>query len=377
MDFGFSDEQREVRDLSWQIFSEQVTAERLRAYDEYAEPRFDRDLWRLVLEAGLPGLAVEERYGGGGLGFMELGLLLEEAGRSIAPLPLVSHCVGGLLPLQRFASAGQKERWLAPATRGEILLSAALVEGGCGDHVLPENTVAVREGDSLVLNGRKMAVPFAVQSDRILLAARCDGDVALCWLDPGARGVRLNPCEATSFEPQAHLELDAVEVPAEDVLVTEGGAAIVDWLLQRLTVALCCHQLGVADAAMRMAASYTAERQQFGVPIATFQAVGHRVANCYIDVECLRLASYQACSLLAEEQPAMLETRIAKVWAGDVGHRVSYASQHVHGGMGIDRDYPLWRFCLWLRHNEMSLGGSSAQLAAIGAGLAAGEGLFA
>ncbi|TXS95672.1 acyl-CoA dehydrogenase family protein [Parahaliea maris] len=377
MDFGFSDEQRDIRELARQIFSEQVTADRLRAYDEYAEPRFDRDLWQILVDAGLPALAVEERYGGGGFGLMELGLLLEEAGRSIAPLPLVSHCVGGLLPLQRFGSDAQKERWLAPAARGDVLLTAALVEGGSGAHCLPELTTATREGEELVLTGRKLAVPYASQADRILLAARCDNEVALCWLDPSSSGVRLEPCQATSFEPQARLELESVRIPAADVLAWQGGASLLEWLVQRMTVALCCHQLGVADAAMRMAASYTAERQQFGVPVATFQAVGHRMANCYIDVECLRLAGYQACSLLAEEQPATLETRIAKVWAGDVGHRVSYATQHVHGGMGIDRDYPLWRYCLWLRHNEMTLGGSSAQLAAIGAGLAAGEGLFA
>ncbi|MFU8765512.1 MAG: acyl-CoA dehydrogenase family protein, partial [Haliea sp.] len=111
-------------------------------------------------------------------------------------------------------------------------------------------------------------------------------------------------------------------------------------------------------------------------PIATFQAVGHRMADCYIDVECLRLCTWQALSLLSDEQPATTEVQIAKIWAGDVGHRVSYASQHVHGGTGIDRDYPLWRYCLWLRYNEMALGSTGAQVAALGQRLAAGEGLF-
>jgi alkylation response protein AidB-like acyl-CoA dehydrogenase len=122
-----------------------------------------------------------------------------------------------------------------------------------------------------------------------------------------------------------------------------------------------------------MTASYTAERKQFGVPIATFQAVGHRAANCFIDVECLRLNTYQAVSLLDSEADATTAVQIAKIWAGDVGHRVSYASQHLHGGTGIDRDYPLWRLCLWARHNEVMLGGSARQLSELGVRIAAGE----
>jgi 3-oxocholest-4-en-26-oyl-CoA dehydrogenase beta subunit len=377
MDFGFSEEQRVVRDLARQILSEQVSAGSLRAYDEYLEPRFDPALWRALVDAGLPGLAAPSEYGGMGLGFLELALLVEEVGRSIAPVPVISHCVGGLLPLQRFASPVQRARWLPPAVSGELLLTAALLEPLHEDPAALPGVQAVADGEALRLVGRKQSVPFAAQSDWALLAAQLDGEVAVVLLDLRAPGVRRIPCQASSFEPQCHLELEEAPVLPEQVLVRSGGAAIMAWTGERMTAALCAHQLGAADAAMRMAAAYTGERQQFGVPISTFQAVGHRMANCYIDVECLRLATYQACSLLHDEQPASLETHIAKVWAGDAGHRVSYATQHVHGGTGIDRDYPLWRYCLWLRHNEMTLGGSSRHLAAIGEQLAAGEGLFA
>ncbi|MBN7798653.1 acyl-CoA dehydrogenase family protein [Parahaliea mediterranea] len=379
MDFGFSDEQREVRDLARRILGEQVSPRSLQAYDEYAAPRFDEDLWRALLDAGLPGVAVAAQWGGMDFGFLELALFIEEVGRGIAPVPAIQHCVGGMLPLQRFGSAAQRARWLPAAVSGELLLTAALTETGNDWSRAPRCVTARRDGDTLCLRGRKSAVPFAAQADLVLLPAALEGgdDVAVVLLDPRGAGVTLLPCESTSFEPQAHLQLDNVRVPPEQVLVGRGGAAAMAWLAERMCAALCAHQLGAADAAMRMAASYTGERQQFGVPISTFQAVGHRMANCYIDVECLRLATYQACSLLHDEQAAALETRIAKVWAGDTGHRVSYATQHVHGGTGIDRDYPLWRYCLWLRHNEMTLGGSGFHLAAIGEGLAGGQGLFA
>jgi alkylation response protein AidB-like acyl-CoA dehydrogenase len=195
-------------------------------------------------------------------------------------------------------------------------------------------------------------------------------------LDPNAPGVTLVPMQVTSFEPQFEMVLDAVRVAPGDVICRRGGEGIMQWTTERTMAALCAHQLGVTDHAMRMAASYTGERRQFDVPISTFQAVGHRMADCYIDVECLRLATWQAVSLLAAEAPATTEVQIAKIWAGDVGHRVSYATQHVHGGMGIDRDYPLWRYCLWMRHNEMTLGSSARHTALLGARLAEGEALF-
>jgi len=376
MDFGFTPEQQEIQALARKILGEQVTPGKLAAYDEYATPRFDRELWGQLCAAGLPGVALDERYGGMGFGFTELALFIEEIGRSIAPVPAIGHCVTAGLTLQRFAPETMREAVLPAAARGELLLGAALAEPLNEDPANPLEVTAESAGGGLVLRGRKLCVPFAAQVQRILLAARCGDAVAVVLLDPAAPGVSATPMQVTSFEPQCELRLDGVFVPAADLVCASGGEQVMDWAAQRTAAALCAQQLGAADCAMRMAAGYTARREQFGVPVATFQAVGHRLADCYIDVECLRLTTYQAVSRLASDSEALTELQIAKIWAGDVGHRVSYASQHVHGGMGIDRDYPLWRYCLWLRHNEMTLGSSAVQLAALGRRLASGQGLF-
>jgi alkylation response protein AidB-like acyl-CoA dehydrogenase len=376
MEFAFSQDQQEIQTLARKILSEQVSPESLRTYDEYRQPRFDAALWQQLVAAGLTAVAVDQEYGGMGFGFMELALLIEEVGRAIAPIPAISHCVSAMLPIQRFAGAALKAAVLPSAVSGELLLTAALLEPANDDPANPLAVTATADGDDLLVSGVKTAVPFADQADRVLLAARLGSEVAVVLLDTRAEGVSRAALQVTSFEPQCQLELDSVRVPASDVLVTSGGAGIMHWIVERTQAAICAHQLGASDCAMRMAASYTSERKQFDVPIATFQAVGHRLANCYIDVECLRLTTYQAASLLHSEVPATTEVQIAKFWAGDTGHRVSYATQHVHGGTGIDRDYPLWRYCLWLRQNEMSLGCSSVQAAALGARLAAGEALF-
>ena len=376
MEFGFSQEQQEVRQLARKILSEQVSADTLAPYDEYAAPRFDRALWQQLLSAGLPAVAMEQRYGGMGFGFMELALFIEEVGRSIAPVPAISHCVAGMLPIQRFGSEAMKEAILPGAASGELLLTAALGEYMNDDPADPRAVTAAADGEDLVLSGTKTCVPFAAQASHILLSARTADGVAVVLLDPRSAGVTLQDLQVTSFEPQCELVLDSVRVPAAAILSASDGARIMGWTAERTTAAICAHQLGASDFAMRLAASYTSERKQFDVPVATFQAVGHRMADCYVDVECLRLTTYQAASLLDSDVTATTEVRIAKIWAGDTGHRVSYAAQHVHGGTGIDRDYPLWRYCLWLRQNEMTLGSSAAQLARLGAQLAAGEALF-
>jgi alkylation response protein AidB-like acyl-CoA dehydrogenase len=206
------------------------------------------------------------------------------------------------------------------------------------------------------------------------MSARVDGGIAVLLVDPNASGVVLTPLTVSTYEQQYVMDLNDVAISADDILAgAETGETIMRWLSEHTTAAVCAHQLGVTDYCTRLTATYTSERKQFGVPVATFQAVGHRAANCFIDVECLRLNTYQAISRLDSELDASKEVQIAKIWAGDVGHRVSYASQHLHGGMGIDRDYQLWRYCLWARQNELVLGSSAQLLSVLGRQIAAGE----
>ena len=374
MDFGFSEQQRDVQNLARQILGDNVSPESLAQYDGYKADRFDKALWDKLAEAGLLGLAVAEEYGGMGFGFFELALLIEEAGRSIAPVPLSAHLVSAALPIQQFGSAAQKQRYLPGVASGQIMLSAALTEPYNEDPAQPILTTATADGTGLRISGNKTAVPFAHLADRIVLSAKMGDGVVVVLLDPKAAGLSMTPMQVTTYEPQFALSLDNVSIAAEDILASaDSGREVMQWLTERTSVALCAHQLGASDKAMRMTASYTAERKQFGVLMSTFQAVGHRAANCFIDVECLRLNTYQAVSRLDGGLDASNEVHIAKIWAGDVGHRVSYAAQHLHGGTGIDRDYPLWRYCTWLRYNEMSLGSSAKNLASLGKRIAAGE----
>lgn len=376
MNFGFSEEQRDVQNLARSVLGDLVSPESLAASDDYRSERYDRALWKKLAETGLLGTAIDERHGGMGFGFTELALLIEETGRTIAPVPAIPHLVSATLPIQQFGSDALQGRWLPDAVNGKSLLTAALMEDGEEHPGMPRATRAVPAGSGYRISGEKLCVPFAAQADRILLAASCEAGVVVVLVDPDAAGVALTPLQVTTFEPQYRLQLTDVTVTDAEVLAgPDQGAAVMDWINERTMAAVCAHQVGVTDRALRMTASYAAERKQFGVPIATFQAVGHRAANGFIDVECLRLNTYQAVSRLHSGLDATTEVQIAKIWAGDVGHRISYSAQHLHGGTGIDRDYPLWRYCLWARHNEMMLGSSARQLAELGQRIAAGDAL--
>jgi alkylation response protein AidB-like acyl-CoA dehydrogenase len=140
----------------------------------------------------------------------------------------------------------------------------------------------------------------------------------------------------------------------------------VEWIRQRWTVALCAVQIGVTERALRLTAEYVAGRQQFERPIGSFQAVGQRLADAYIDTEAIRLTAWQAAWLLAQGLPAAEEVAIAKFWASDGGQRVCAAAQHLHGGIGVALDYPLHRYTLWAKQIELTLGSGTPQLVTLG-----------
>ena len=369
MDFDFSEEQQDLQNLAKQILEGELTNERLREIDAGGD-RFDRDLWGKLAESGLLGVAVPEAQGGLGYGFLEAALVLEQVGRTVAPVPYLATVVLGGLPIAQFGTDAQRDAWLPGVASGETVLTAALVEFGADP--LEPLTAATRDGDGWVLDGQKDCVPAGLVASRVLVpASTADGGVVLALVDPSASGVTRERQDTTNFDPEARLVLRAVRVADGDVLASGAdGTAALEWIVERATAAQCAIAIGVCEEALRMTAEYTKTREQFDRVIATFQAVGQRAADAYIDTEAIRLTAWQAIWRLSEGLPATAEVAVAKFWAAEGGQRVVHAAQHLHGGIGVDRDYPLHRYFLYARHIELTLGGSSTQLRAIGRWLA-------
>jgi len=371
VDFSYSEDQSALRELARKILEDRVTQERLKQIEASADG-VDRELWTELAKANLLGVAIPEEYGGMGMGFVELCLLLEETGRTVAPVPVWPTLVLGALPVARFGSREQQRSLLPGVVAGDVILSAALVEPGSDDPTKP-TTTARRDGDGWRLDGVKLCVPAAHLAQRILVPARVDGGaVGAFLLDPHAAGVSLERQRTTSQEVQGRLTLTGARVPAGDVLGdSRGGDEILRWLELHAVAALCAMQAGVSERALRITAQYTTGREQFGRAIATFQAVGQRAADAFIDVEAIRLTTQQAVWRLAEGLPAEDAVAVAKFWAAEGGHAVGYAAQHLHGGIGVDVDYPIHRYYQWSKQIELSLGSANRQLAKIGAELAA------
>jgi alkylation response protein AidB-like acyl-CoA dehydrogenase len=365
LDFALDEDQAALRDLAAKILEDLVTHERLTEI-EATDDWFDRRAWQALADAGLLGIGLPEAYGGGGLGFLETCVVLEEIGRTVAPVPIVPTTVAAHT-IAEFGDDAQRSRWLPEAAGGGAVLTLALQEPNNDDPTSPTTRADVgRDGWRLV--GAQHCVQAAHLAARMLVPARTGVGIGLFLVDPKADGVTLTRAVATNGEPVFHVDLDGAS--AEPLGDPVDGTRIITWTVQHALAALCVVQAGVSERALRMTAEYTSTREQFGHPIAGFQAVSQRAADAYIDTEAIRLTAWQAAWRVAEGLPAADEVAIAKFWAADGGQRVAHAAQHLHGGLGIDVDYPLHRYFQWSKSIELTLGSATRQLVRLGSAIA-------
>jgi alkylation response protein AidB-like acyl-CoA dehydrogenase len=365
VDFALTEEQTALAELARTILSEQVTHERLKTI-EATDDRFDAPLWRTLADANLLGTIVPESHGGLGYGLEELSVVIQECGRALPAVPHLASMAFGTTAVVELGSTTLQGALLPGVATGETILTAALVEPGGGSATDPAST-ARRDGDDWVLDGVKVCVPWASTAARVIVPATTgEGRTGLFAVAPDAPGVTLERTETTTRDPQFTMILEDVRVHADAVLGdVDGDAAVRRWT-DVCTALLCSFDLGVAEAALQLAADYDRERHQFDVPIGSFQAVHQRLADCWIDVMAIRLTAQQAIWRLSERLPADDELAFAKYWASSAAFRVTRAAVHLHGGMGVDVDYPLHRYYLWSKTVELTLGSAAPQLAAVG-----------
>lgn len=377
MDFSFSEDQNAIRDLANQIFSDRSTDEFLVSFDR-SDALYDDQLWSTLAEQGLLAITVPEDFGGTGMGFTELCFLLEEQARRVAPIPLFSSLVLGVLPISEFGSDAQKQKYLAPLATGELKLSAAIAELGMCE-AMAGRVTATANGDSFTLNGSLDMVPDGASANAILVPAfDADGKQTVFIVDTDASGVEVSAVETSRGPAEGTLSLSNVAVSADAVLGGAGnGEAVLEWLEIRAEIALCAMQLGVTEEALKRTAEYTCERKQFGAPIGSFQAVAMQAADAYIAVEAIRSSYWLALYRLECGDDARCEMRSAKWFAADAGHRIVQSTQHLHGGMGSDVEYPIHRYFLWAKHIGNMIGNRGVQMAKLGALLASDDSIGA
>ncbi len=360
MDFALTDNQQTVRSLAAELLRDACAPEQLRAVEDAGG--YDRALWATLAEAGLLGVAVPESHGGLGLGLVELALLLEEAGRRVAPVPLLSLALGGLV-LARHGSPAQQSALLPGVAAGTTILTGALTEP-LGDELSPATT-ATPAGDGWVLEGTKTCVPAGEYAGHLLVSASTSDGPRLFLVDASASGVTVERQTTISYGSEALLLLDG----AAGELV--GGEGAVTDAVQVGQVAVCALLVGISAEAVRLTAEYTRTREQFGHPIGHFQAVTQRLGDGFIDTTAMRLTTLQAVWRVAQGLEADKEVAVAKFFASDGAQRVVRGAAHLHGGMGVSREYSFHRYYLAAKQLELTLGAGTRQLLRLGQLLAA------
>ncbi len=370
MDFTLTDTQQELAALTRRIATDFATPQRLRAVED-AGPHLDRELWAALAEAGVLAAALPQSVGGGGLDLLEQCSVLIELGRAVAQVPYLSCISVAAAAIAHFGTDAQRVQWAVPAAAGDVLLTAALTED-LSDTPEQPVTRATRDGEEWVISGSKAVVPIGTTADAVLVPVSTEDGPAVFIVLPSDPGVGIEAQHIVDGDTAASLDLAGVRVGDDRrIQGTIAGGDLLHWMLARATVGTCAHQLGVLERAVELTAAYAREREQFGRPIGSFQAVAQRLADAYIDVEAVRLTMWEAAWRVAEPLPCPTEITTAKFWAADAGHRVAHTAVHVHGGTGIDIDAPAHRYFLAAKRNEFTLGAATVQLRRLGAELAA------
>jgi alkylation response protein AidB-like acyl-CoA dehydrogenase len=339
MYFDLTDEQQAIKATAHEFLAARYKSERIRELAE-SEHGFEQSDWEEMAELGWPGLALPEEWGGQGLGIVDLAVLFEEMGYALAPSPLFSNTIAGLA-LALCGSDEQRERFLRPLAAGERRGTPALWDAGStatpGSFILE----AKPDGDAIVLDGEKVLVMDAASAD-FFVVATADGRRHL--VERGAEGITVTPEPSIDLTRRLHaVRFDGVRVPAENTMPAEEA----DYypVFFRLCVALAAESTGIAQRTMEMAVEYAKDRQQFGRPIGSYQAVSHRCAQMLLETENARSAVYGAAwAADAEPESLPLAASMAKAYASDAGWRVPNASIQVHGGIGFTWEHDLHFF---------------------------------
>ncbi|GAA3818752.1 acyl-CoA dehydrogenase family protein [Streptomyces chiangmaiensis] len=370
MDFTFSEEQQAALEAAKAVFArvapDGVPSPAL-ASGAVADD-FDRALWARLADADLLSLLLDTEYGGAGLDPIALCMVLRESAKVLARVPLLESTAAAAA-VQAYGSPELKEELLTRAGRGEQVLTVA-AHGRTGHDPAELAVVARRDTDGTwVLDGMHTAVPWAYNADAVLLPAHTDysGRTVLALVPRGHEDVVTAEQFSTTGERLAELRLESARLAPRYVLDAEGAW---EWLRLLLTTGTCALALGLGEAVLGMTSEYTGKREQFGHPVATFQAVAVQAADRYIDLRAMEATLWQAAwrigSGAAGALPASGDVAVAKIWASEGVRRVVQTAQHLHGGFGADVDYPLHRYHAWAKHLELSLGPAAAHEETLG-----------
>jgi alkylation response protein AidB-like acyl-CoA dehydrogenase len=347
MDFTFSEEQEMLRKSARDFLADKCPKSYVRqmAADEKG---YSPVLWQEMAGLGWMGLIIPDLYGGFGMEFTDLAVLLEEMGRACLPGPFFATVVLGALTILKNGSDKQKASYLPQIAAGKMLMTMALNEADGLYEAGSIATTAFAERDDYIINGAKLFVPYAHVADYVLCAARTGNEkddnknITVFIVPAKEKGIKCTPLQTISGDKLCAVTFDNVTVEKDSVLGGVGeGWPIMEKTMERAAAAVSCDTVGVLQKVLEMTLDYTKERKQFGKPIGAFQVMQQYMADMVTNVDGLRFVSYQAAWRISEGLPATRETAIAKAWSAESYEWCITKAHQIFGAVGVTDDHDL------------------------------------
>ena len=365
MDLGLDEAQQMLKNSARAFLEAECPDTYVREMEE-DERGYTPELWQKMAEQGWLGLILPEQYGGVGLTFLDLAILLEEMGRAMLPGPFFSTAVMAGMTILDAGSESQKQELLPRIAEGQLILTLALTEPSARWDAVGVETVAEASGDSYVISGTKLFVPNAHVSDYIIVAARTgkgDEDISLFLVPRETDGVSQTMLKTIASDRQSEVALDNVTVPSSALIgELNKGWETIRKVLQWGAVGKCAEMVGGSQQVLYMTVEYAQQRVQFGRPIGSFQAVQHHCANMATDVEGTRYITYQAAWRLAEGLPAEKDVATAKAWVSEAYRRVCALGHQCHGAIGFTKEHNMQLYSRRAKAAELAFGDADFHL---------------
>jgi alkylation response protein AidB-like acyl-CoA dehydrogenase len=352
MSLVLNEDQLMFREAAKRFAAERAPVAQLRKLRDDSDPvGFDRAVWKEMADMGWAGVLVPEEHGGAGFGYVGAGLIAEEVGRNLSATPLVSTAVLAVTALSRGGSAAQKEALLPAIAGGDLIVALATDER---NRHAPHSIATRATGGSgkFKLSGRKIHALDGHVADRLIVTARTSGDVesrdgiTLFLIDAEAGGVSVTRTSTVDSHNAATIELRDVVASESDVIGTfDKGAVVLDAVLDAGRAVLAAELLGVAEESFERTLAYLRDREQFGVKIGTFQALQHRAAHLFCEIELVRSVVLRTLQALDAQEPTAANlVCLAKAKASDVARIATNEAVQMHGGIGMTDEFDIGFF---------------------------------
>ena len=361
-----NEEEQFLRDTAKNFAKERSPITHFRALRDNNDPiLWDKDLWSEMSKLGWPGIMIPEKYGGSNFGISGICVVLQECAKTLTPSPLFATGVLGAFSIKTYGTDEQKEKYLPSIASGDLTVSLAIDESS---HHNPYETElsAKKNNNNYLLSGKKVFVIDGASSDLLIVLARTSGNkgdstgLTLFLIDSNQAGIDKVKLEMADSRNYANITFENVDVPSENILGDpEAGGEAIDNILDIGRIAISAEMLGNSEAAFETTLDYLKQRKQFGVLIGSFQALQHRAAEMFCEIE-LTKSSVMAAMRAADEGSNELQrlSSLAKTVAGETLHLVSNEAIQMHGGIGVTDEYDVGFFLKRARVAEQIFGSS-------------------